>query len=237
MGPVSPGGLDAFLIRGPLRREGSRTEQSCPTPYGCSRGMLGVMDTKMIKTIGEHWVCATLARHGWAQLSRETGWSVRTSLLSTPTCMTGRWSRYRSKPPPREVRQLSGFWAPKRRSWLNQRMSGSPSCSYRSSLPPQGPSWFHVIIYRRQHGLSIRTGSPNHLFRREPGMQVWIKHAFTGRSGSVTKTNGICSACQRRMYLYCCRRTCASWPSMSVLVYHRTIHGVRISGMVGHALR
>ncbi len=23
-------------------------------------------DTKMIKTIGEHWVCATLARYKWA---------------------------------------------------------------------------------------------------------------------------------------------------------------------------
>lgn len=25
-----------------------------------------MVDTKMVKTVGEHWVCATLARRNWA---------------------------------------------------------------------------------------------------------------------------------------------------------------------------
>jgi hypothetical protein len=43
-----------------------------------------VMDTKMIKTIGEHWVCATLARYGWAPVLTRDGLE-RTDILAVNT--------------------------------------------------------------------------------------------------------------------------------------------------------
>jgi hypothetical protein len=39
------------------------------------------MDTKMIKTVGEHWVCATLARYGWAPALTRDGLE-RTDILA-----------------------------------------------------------------------------------------------------------------------------------------------------------
>ena len=42
------------------------------------------MDTKMIKTVGEHWVCATLARYGWAPALTRDGLE-RTDILAVNT--------------------------------------------------------------------------------------------------------------------------------------------------------
>jgi hypothetical protein len=44
----------------------------------------GAVDTKMVKTVGEHWVCATLARHGWAPALTRDGLE-RTDILSQST--------------------------------------------------------------------------------------------------------------------------------------------------------
>lgn len=41
-------------------------------------------DTKMIKTLGEHWVCATLARHKWAPALTRDG-IERTDILAVGT--------------------------------------------------------------------------------------------------------------------------------------------------------
>lgn len=46
-------------------------------------------DTKMIKTVGEHWVCATLARHGWAPALTRDG-IERTDLLAVGTRLPDR---------------------------------------------------------------------------------------------------------------------------------------------------
>jgi hypothetical protein len=47
------------------------------------------MDTKMIKTVGEHWVCATLARHGWAPALTRDGLE-RTDILAVNTMLADR---------------------------------------------------------------------------------------------------------------------------------------------------
>ena len=46
-------------------------------------------DTKMTKTIGEHWVCATLARHGWAPALTRDGLE-RTDILAVSTHLARR---------------------------------------------------------------------------------------------------------------------------------------------------
>ena len=47
-------------------------------------GIAAVTDTKMVKTVGEHWVCATLARHGWAPALTRDGLE-RTDILAVGT--------------------------------------------------------------------------------------------------------------------------------------------------------
>jgi len=49
----------------------------------------GAMDTMMVKTVGEHWVCATLARHGWAPALTRDGLE-RTYILAVNTKLTNR---------------------------------------------------------------------------------------------------------------------------------------------------
>lgn len=46
-------------------------------------------DTKMVKTIGEHWVCATIARYGWAPALTRDGLE-RTDILAVSTDRAGR---------------------------------------------------------------------------------------------------------------------------------------------------
>jgi len=46
-------------------------------------------DTKMVKSVGEHWVCATLARHGWAPALTRDG-VERTDILAVATTLQDR---------------------------------------------------------------------------------------------------------------------------------------------------
>jgi hypothetical protein len=46
-------------------------------------------DTKMIKTVGEHWVCASLARHHWAPALTRDG-IARTDILAVGTFLAHR---------------------------------------------------------------------------------------------------------------------------------------------------
>jgi hypothetical protein len=48
-----------------------------------------MMDKKMTKTIGEHWVCATLARYGWAPALTRDG-IARTDILAVGTHLAHR---------------------------------------------------------------------------------------------------------------------------------------------------
>jgi hypothetical protein len=51
----------------------------------------------MTKTVGEHWVCATLVRHNWTTALTVTASRERTSLLLEPTLPIVRQSRSKSK--------------------------------------------------------------------------------------------------------------------------------------------
>ncbi len=46
-------------------------------------------DTKMTKSVGEHWACATLARHGWAPALTRDGME-RTDILAVATHLAHR---------------------------------------------------------------------------------------------------------------------------------------------------
>jgi hypothetical protein len=48
-----------------------------------------VVDRKMTKTVGEHWVCATLARHNWAPALTRDG-IARTDILAVGTHLGNR---------------------------------------------------------------------------------------------------------------------------------------------------
>jgi hypothetical protein len=48
-----------------------------------------MVDTKMTKTVGEHWVCATLARHNWAPALTRDG-IARTDILAVGTLLAHR---------------------------------------------------------------------------------------------------------------------------------------------------
>jgi hypothetical protein len=48
-----------------------------------------MVDTKMTKTVGEHWVCATLARHDWAPALTRDG-IARTDILAVGTLLPNR---------------------------------------------------------------------------------------------------------------------------------------------------
>jgi len=48
-----------------------------------------VADTKLVKTAGEHWTCAMLARHGWAPALTRDG-TERTDILAVSTQLPGR---------------------------------------------------------------------------------------------------------------------------------------------------
>jgi hypothetical protein len=51
--------------------------------------MMTMADNKMTKTVGEHWVCATLARHGWAPALTRDG-IERTDILAAATHLAHR---------------------------------------------------------------------------------------------------------------------------------------------------
>lgn len=48
-----------------------------------------VVDTKLVKTAGEHWTCAMLARHGWAPALTRDG-TERTDVLAVSTRLAHR---------------------------------------------------------------------------------------------------------------------------------------------------
>jgi hypothetical protein len=48
-----------------------------------------VVDRKMTKTVGEHWVCATLARHNWAPALTRDG-IARTDIQAVGTHLANR---------------------------------------------------------------------------------------------------------------------------------------------------
>jgi hypothetical protein len=48
-----------------------------------------VGDTKLVKTAGEHWTCAMLARHGWAPALTRDG-TERTDVLAVSTRLSHR---------------------------------------------------------------------------------------------------------------------------------------------------
>lgn len=99
-------------------------------------------DTKMIKTVGEHWVCATLARHGWAPALTRDG-IARTDILAVGTRIPER--------PTAEIQVKTASDRGSRTSWplggVTQLMAASEHEWFVFALltkPPQAPRAFVV---------------------------------------------------------------------------------------------
>jgi hypothetical protein len=54
-----------------------------------------MVDSKLTKTVGEHWVCATLARHDWAPALTRDGLERTDILQLQRTLITGQRLRSR----------------------------------------------------------------------------------------------------------------------------------------------
>jgi hypothetical protein len=71
---------------------GSSYRQAIPVdsaPADPVRDASVMVDTKMVKTVGKHWVCATLARHNWAPALTRDG-IARTDILAMGTLLPNR---------------------------------------------------------------------------------------------------------------------------------------------------
>lgn len=69
---------------------GYRSEPAPTLPSGdVISNASAMVDRKMTKTVGEHWVCATLARHDWAPALTRDG-LARTDILAVGTLLPNR---------------------------------------------------------------------------------------------------------------------------------------------------
>jgi hypothetical protein len=130
-----------------------------------------MVDTKMVKTVGEHWVCSALARYGWAPALTRDG-IERTDILAVATHLENR--------PTVEIQVKTATQRGKGASWplgLNAQINarsdenGSRSCSCRRFRPHHGPSSCPATTSLRRPGSSIRNGRPIRMCRRERGMR------------------------------------------------------------------
>ncbi|MFC5179400.1 hypothetical protein [Nocardioides taihuensis] len=91
-------------------------------------------DTKMTKSVGEHWACATLARHGWAPALTRDGLE-RTDILAVATHLDHR--------PTVEIQVKATMSAGDRISWLLGEKAQLPDLS--------GHEWFVLVSIPTMH--------------------------------------------------------------------------------------
>lgn len=103
-------------------------------------------DTKMVKSVGEHWVCATLARHGWAPALTRDG-VERTDILAVATTLKDR--------PMVEIQVKTASKMSNTTSWLlsgkAQLFSRSPHEWFVFVLLPQVPQPPKAFVVPRDH--------------------------------------------------------------------------------------
>jgi hypothetical protein len=103
-------------------------------------------DTKMIKTIGEHWVCATIARYGWAPALTRDGLE-RTDILAVGT--------YRPHRPTLEIQVKTATDRGESTNWLlgtkAQLLSESVHEWFVFVVLPEPPQEPHAFVVPRDH--------------------------------------------------------------------------------------
>jgi hypothetical protein len=105
-----------------------------------------VVDTKMVKTAGEHTVCAALARHGWAPALTRDG-IARTDILAVGTHLPDR--------PTVELQVKSATQAGTRTSWQINDKAQQPARSqhewFAFVLLPTPPKPARCFVVPRDH--------------------------------------------------------------------------------------
>lgn len=103
-------------------------------------------DTKMVKTAGEHWTCAMLARHLWAPALTRDG-TERTDVLAVSTILPGR--------PTIEVQVKAATKRGERTTWQLNEQAQQPSRSQHEwfvfVLLPEAPTPPRGFVVPRDH--------------------------------------------------------------------------------------
>jgi hypothetical protein len=121
-------------------------------------------DTKMVKSVGEHWVCATLARHGWAPALTRDG-VERTDILAVATTLQDR--------PMVEIQVKTASKMSNTTSWplsgKAQLLSRSPHEWFVFVLLPQVPQPPKAFVVPRDH-VSAATWIVHQDWLTDPGV-------------------------------------------------------------------
>jgi hypothetical protein len=129
------------------------------------------MDTKMVKTVGEHWVCATLARHGWAPALTRDGLE-RTDILAVNTKSTDR--------PIVEIQVKTASQRGQETRWLlgtkAQLLARSEHEWFVLVLLPELPAEPRAFVVPRDH-LSAATWIAHQNWRTDPSVPAGTRNA------------------------------------------------------------
>jgi hypothetical protein len=121
-------------------------------------------DRKMIKTVGEHWVCATLARHNWAPALTRDG-IARTDILAVATHLAHR--------PTVEIQVKTASDGGARTSWplggITQLAAASQHEWFVLVLLPKFPFEPRAFIVPRDHA-SAATWVVHQNWRTDPSV-------------------------------------------------------------------
>jgi hypothetical protein len=128
-------------------------------------------DTKMVKSVGEHWVCATLARHGWAPALTRDG-VERTDILAVATTLQDR--------PMVEIQVKTASKMSNTTSWplsnKAQLVSRSPHEWFVFVLLPQVPQPPKAFVVPRDH-VSAATWIAHQDWLTDPGVPSGKRNA------------------------------------------------------------
>jgi hypothetical protein len=133
-------------------------------------------DTKMVKSIGEHWVCATLARHGWAAALTRDG-LARTDVLAVGTSLPHR--------PLAEIQVKTATGSSNRTSWVINRKAQEFARSAHEWFVfvavPAAPAAPRGFVVPRDH-VSAATWVVHENWRTDPNVSPGTRNTTIDRA-------------------------------------------------------
>ena len=135
-----------------------------------------MVDRKMTKTVGEHWVCATLARHNWAPALTRDG-IARTDLMAVGTLLPHR--------PTIEIQVKTASDTGGKTSWplggVTQLVAGSEHEWFVLVLLPKFPLTPRAFVVPRDH-VSAATWIVHQDWRTDPAAPKGKRNADLSRA-------------------------------------------------------
>ena len=172
-------------------------------------------DTKMIKTIGEHWVCATLARHKWAPALTRDGLE-RTDILAVGTHLDHR--------PTVEIQVKTASQSSGITRWVlglkAQELARSVHEWFVLVIVPSYPSPLRGFVVPRDH-VAAATWMVHQEWRTDPTVPAGKRNAgldaarIGQTSGNAMRSAGTSSTCRQTTFRFCYRQTLDSSPKWS----------------------